>query len=267
MGRVKFDKNKKPVQILSLGAGKQSTFMLLKALNGDFSILPDYAVFADTGNEPNYVYSQLNYLKKYCSLNFGFEISIVSGGNLVSDIENHLLGKTKWSPTPPLWEKKGGNLRRQCTDHLKLRPVKKFIRSVSAGRPVNLWIGISTDEIERQTISQLQYINHFYPLLENKISINTIKNWYKSSGYPEPGKSACVICPFHTHNYWRRLKIVEPNSFKEAIEFDKRIRYFKKNEEQFFLHRNRQPLENAMETEQLSLFPEMIEECSGLCGL
>lgn len=267
MARVKYNPKLKPVQIASLGAGKQSTYMLIEALNGKFGEKPDFAVFADTGNEPQYVYNQLDYLIKYCLEKFNFKINIVSGGDLINDIKKHISGETTWSPTPPLWEKSGGNLRRQCTDHLKIRPVKKFIREVSKGRPVNLWIGISIDEIERQTISPLQYINHFYPLIENNISINMIKAWYKESGYPEPGKSACIICPFHTHNYWRRLKIVEPNSFAQAVQFDEKIRHYKKNKEQFFLHRDRLPLKTSMLSEQLSLFPEMIEECTGLCGL
>lgn len=267
MARIKFDKTLKPVQILSLGAGKQSTYMLLQGLQGKFSQRPDYAVFADTGNEPKYVYDQLAYLQQYCLRHHNFTINIVQAGNLVADIESYLKNQTKWSPTPPLWADNGGNLRRQCTDHLKLRPIRKFIRSVSAGRPVNMWIGISLDEIERMKTSDVAYISHYFPLIEKRINLFQIQKFYSDSNYPEPGKSSCIICPFHSRTYWRRLKIVEPDSFKSAIQLDEKIRHYKKNKEQFFLHRDRLPLKTSMLSEQLSLFPEMIEECTGLCGL
>jgi hypothetical protein len=267
MGRVKFDKKLKPVEIVSLGAGKQSIFMLIEGLKGKFCTKPDYAVFADTGDEPQYVYKQLSYLQKYCLDKFNFPISIVSGGNLQSDIIDYLNGKTTWAPTPPFWEKAGGNLRRACTERLKLRPVRKFIRKVTAGRPVNLWIGLSYNEIERMNKSDVQYINHFYPLIQNKILLTDIQEWYKKTGYPEPGKSSCITCPFHSLDYWRRLKIVEPDSYKSAIRFDERIRHYKKDAQQFYLHRNRVSIIDSENNNQLSLFPEMIEECTGLCGL
>lgn len=53
----------KILQILSLGAGIQSTCVLLMSIKG---VLPklDYCVFADTGFEPPNVYQHLMWLKK-----------------------------------------------------------------------------------------------------------------------------------------------------------------------------------------------------------
>jgi hypothetical protein len=267
MARVKFNTTLSPVNILSLGAGKQSTYMLIQALSGHFGSIPDYAVFADTGDEPEYVYTQLAFLKNYCLRHFKFQIVTVSGGNLQQDILSHLKSSAKSVATPPFWSNNGGNLRRSCTDKLKIRPVRKFIRSVMDKRPVKLWIGISYDEIERQRISDVNYISHFYPLIEQKITLSKIKSYFQKNNYPEPGKSSCITCPFHSKTYWRKIKQVEPNSFQSAIDFDKKIRHFKKNQEQFFLHRDRIPLSQSIHSSQYSLFPELIEECEGLCGL
>ena len=48
--------------VLSLGAGKQSSYMLLTALEGAYEYKPDIAIFADTGCEPRYVYEYLEWL-------------------------------------------------------------------------------------------------------------------------------------------------------------------------------------------------------------
>jgi 3'-phosphoadenosine 5'-phosphosulfate sulfotransferase (PAPS reductase)/FAD synthetase len=48
---------------LSLGAGVQSTVMALMADRGDFGAIPDVAIFADTGWEPEKVYKHLDWLE------------------------------------------------------------------------------------------------------------------------------------------------------------------------------------------------------------
>ena len=53
----------KPLQIISLGAGVQSSTMALMAVRGEITPMPDCAIFADTGAEPQYVYEWLNWLE------------------------------------------------------------------------------------------------------------------------------------------------------------------------------------------------------------
>ena len=53
---------KKDLRILSLGAGVQSSALLLKVLHEEIEPV-DYAIFADTGNEPEKVYRWLHYLE------------------------------------------------------------------------------------------------------------------------------------------------------------------------------------------------------------
>ena len=55
------------MSIISLGAGVQSTAMALLAHHKEIKP-PDYAVFADTGWEPQAVYDHLDWLESY--LNF-----------------------------------------------------------------------------------------------------------------------------------------------------------------------------------------------------
>lgn len=50
------------LRILSLGAGVQSTTLALMAAHGEIGPMPDAAIFADTGNEPDAVYDHLQWL-------------------------------------------------------------------------------------------------------------------------------------------------------------------------------------------------------------
>ena len=44
------------IHIVSLGAGVQSSAMALMFAKGELTPMPDGAIFADTGAEPQYVY-------------------------------------------------------------------------------------------------------------------------------------------------------------------------------------------------------------------
>ena len=48
------------ITVLSLGAGVQSSAMALMAAHGEIEPMPDCAIFADTGSEPQHVYDQLD---------------------------------------------------------------------------------------------------------------------------------------------------------------------------------------------------------------
>jgi hypothetical protein len=73
------------VNIISLGAGVQSTVMALMSAKGD---LPpcDGAIFSDTGWEPKAIYAHLNWLEN----ELPFPVYRVSNGSLRDDaIANH----------------------------------------------------------------------------------------------------------------------------------------------------------------------------------
>lgn len=53
-----------PIQIISLGAGVQSSTMALMAAKGEILPMPVAAIFADTQDEPESVYKWLDWLEK-----------------------------------------------------------------------------------------------------------------------------------------------------------------------------------------------------------
>jgi hypothetical protein len=255
------------LNVISLGAGKQSSYMLLTALEGKYNLIPDFAIFSDTGCEPEYVYQYLDMLTEHCYTKYGFNIIKVQTGDLINDTLNYINCKIKRVASLPLWIKNGGFNMRQCTQDYKIAPLRKYLQSVRNKRKVKLWIGISVDEIERIKDSGVNYITNYYPLIENKINISDIRQWFKLNNFQEPGKSACLICPFHSINYWKIIKKNYPSEFKKACDFDDKIRNYPNFESELYLFRYRRPLKNINLEYENSLFPELIEECYGLCGL
>jgi hypothetical protein len=256
------------INVISLGAGKQSSYMLLTALEGAFKYKPDIAIFSDTGCEPDYVYSYVTWLKDYVKNKYNFDIVIVSAGNIVEDTLNYLKGeRSRVAALPLRLSGNGGLIMRQCTNDYKIAPLRKYLQTIKNNSKIRLWIGISLDEIERIKDSSVKYIENYYPLIENKIRIDQIINWFRENEMREPGKSACLICPFHSDNYWKVFKKQYPNEFEKACKFDDAIRNYPNLKRQTFLSKHLKPLREIDFTQHPSLFPELIEECNGLCGL
>ena len=69
------------IRVISLGAGVQSTVMALMAARGEIGPMPDCAIFADTGYEPQGVYDHLDWLETQLP----FPVYRVSNGNIKDD--------------------------------------------------------------------------------------------------------------------------------------------------------------------------------------
>jgi len=256
------------LNIISLGGGKQSSYMLLTALQGKYNFMPDFAIFSDTGCEPDYVYEYLNWLTDYVKEIYNFQIVKVSEGNLVNDTLEYLAGKRKRVASLPLrLGNDGGLIMRQCTNDYKIKPLRKYVQKIRQGKKVRLWIGISLDEIERMKASNVLYIENYYPLIQKRISIDNIKAWFRQNQLPEPGKSACLICPFHSDNYWKEFKNQFPKEFKKACYFDNLIRNYPNLKNKTYLSKHLKPLAEIDFSIKPNLFSELVEECNGLCGL
>ena len=256
------------INVISLGAGKQSSYMLLTALEGAYISKPDFAIFSDTGCEPQYVYSYLKWLKCFVKDKYNFDIVIVSAGNIIEDTLNYLNGTRSRVATLPLrLAENGGLIMRQCTNDYKIAPLRKYLQQIRNEKKIRLWIGISLDEIERIKESGVKYIENYYPLVENRVRIDKIINWFHENKIKEPGKSACLICPFHSDSYWRIFKKQFPDEFEKACKFDDAIRNYPNLKRQTFLSKHLKPLREIDFSLHPSLFPELIEECNGLCGL
>jgi hypothetical protein len=265
--------------IISLGAGVQSTTMLLMAAHGEIVPKPRYAIFADTGWEPRAVYHHLEWLKAEASRH-GIEVVVAAKSNLRDDlIEACDLG-TRFASIPfHIINEKGkpGMARRQCTKEYKIEVIQKKVRELLGYQPrqripkgaVVQWIGISLDEIQRMKPSRVHWIVNRHPLIEKEMTRGSCLVWLERHGYPQPPKSSCIGCPYHNNRAWLEMKRNDPEAWAEAVEIDRKIRHIGRFKGQAFLHPQRVPLDQVnLDENQMDIFDDgFINECEGMCGV
>ena len=248
-------------RILSLGAGVQSTALLLLTARGALPPI-DAAVFADTGWKPREVYEHLERIDAEIAQPAGIPVVRVASGN----IRNDAIDPAKRFASMPLYvlNRDGtfGMTRRQCTSEYKVKPIKRAVRDI-LGHPhptpvprgvyAEQWVGISTDEAHRAHESDVRYARNRYPLLELGMSREDCVRYLTELGWGDTPKSACVGCPFHGNAAWRRIRDTSPEDWADAVRFDAEIRNgsARANAQgqellgQMYLHRSRVPLAEA----------------------
>ena len=271
-----------PTRVLSLGAGTQSTVLALMAEQGYAGMpRPDLAVFADTGWEPPSVYRHLEWLEEQLS----FPVHRVSGGNIRDDLLNGQSASGRHFMNIPAWvigpQGQKSVLTRQCTSDYKTKPIHRFLREhleIPNGHrapkhmQVEMWLGISQDEAQRQKASRDEWITHRWPLIERGYSRAQLVGWFKER-YPGRAlpRSACIGCPYHSAAEWKRLRDQEPAAFDDAVFVDRALRELPHLRGSVkgapFLHRERIPLGLADFSHASDIELEMREECEGLCGV
>tara|TARA_R110000824_G_C15170440_1_gene672855 strand:+ start:118 stop:951 length:834 start_codon:yes stop_codon:yes gene_type:complete len=266
---------------LALGAGVQSSALLVLACTDDRVPKPDVAIFADTGDEPQYVYDYLKILTKYAKP-YGVDVVIATGGVLSESVFKAKETGNNFLKIPVYTRTEGhGMLRRRCTADYKITPVAKKVRELLGYRPrqrikkrVRAMLGISLDEMQRMKESWFPYIVNTFPLIDLGIRREHCLEICSDAGLPEPSKSACVYCPYHSDKHWQWMKDIFPAEFAKAVEFDRQLRNVNRQTEignddlAFFVHKSCQPLDevefNAADKDQVDMFNN---ECDGMCGV
>ena len=266
--------------VISLGGGVQSSVIALMAAEGLIKPMPDYAVFADTGWEPTAVYRHLDWLESVLP----FPVRRIGKKSIREDIlaGTNSTGQS-FTSIPAFvrsFDGKTAIVRRQCTREYKLSPIEEELRDllglgygerVPEGIFVELWIGISVDEIIRMKPNRIKWIDNRWPLIDLGLSRTDCREWF-SEKYPgrELARSACIGCPYHTDAEWKDMKRHDPESWADAVYIDDALRTISRAERfdgEMYLHSSRTPLRhvefNPLE-QQLALFGE---ECEGLCGV
>ncbi len=190
--------------VLSLGAGVQSSVLALMAANKEIEPMPNFAVFADTQAEPEEVYVWLEWLKN----ELPYPVYTVTKGNLTADSlkptikKKHTgkgvnVGETYMKKLIPLFGilpngKKTAAIGRRCTFDYKIMPVLNKIKElceIKRGQKevtVTQWIGISWDELQRMKDCRVKWGQHRWPLIEMRMTRSQCLEWMKLNGYPEP---------------------------------------------------------------------------------
>lgn len=237
------------MKALSLGAGVQSSTILLMACRGEMD-KPDLAIFADTGWEDPRTYVHLKFLEREAST-AGIPVLRVSRGNIRDDLLNAAEMKTGFLQMP-VFIRKDGDLRmgrRHCTEYFKLRPIREQIRKLLGVGPrarlpkdaVELWVGIILDEWQRMTQAREQWVNVTWPLVERRMTRLDCLIWLEKN-YPgrQVPRSSCIGCPFHSNECWNELR-QNVVAWNDALSADELIRNGTLGG-QLYLHRSGKPL-------------------------
>lgn len=268
--------------VISLGAGVQSSVLLLMAARGELDELtherPRLAIFADTQWEEPGTYEWLGALRTE-AWRGGIEVVQGTAGDLRADVLTAAEGGSTRASQPPMFTRgEDGRAQitpRKCTRDYKVRVIRRVLREhgLNEANPVEQWIGISHDEaVERQKPSDVEWVRNRWPLVELGMTRWDCELWLTAHGFPLPPKSSCVGCPYHTDAYWRQMKLDRPEAFADAVDFDLRIRNMPGMTGETFLHRSLVPLaevdlRNAEDRGQLVLGEGFGAECEGMCGV
>lgn len=262
-----------PTPVISLGAGVQSSTLLLMAAQGEFDTVPPLAVFADTGDEPAEVYVWLDFLRE--QVGHIIEIVTVERGHLGGEILDFAAGRVPRMSNAPFYTRdpetgERGILGRNCTRDFKITPIHQELarRGYGLNRPVEQWMGISADEVARMKPSRKRWITHRYPLVDARITRHDCQLWLQRNGYPPAPRSACVYCPFHRDHEWRRMRDEDPESWEQAVAFDATIRRLPQINNPVFLHDSLVPLDQVdLSTAEDHGQISFDAECEGMCGV
>ena len=183
------------VKIASFGCGVDSVAGLL--LNSNY----DEIIFADTGSELPETYAYLDYFEKKS----GLKITKVKSkhGSLY---DYFFKGKSQSS-----------KFHHWCSDKFKIQPIRKYLREKYGKKEtfeMNIFIDYS--EFHRMRESDRKYIKNKYPLVEQKLTRDELKEIIKSKGYLLPQKSGCYHCCFTTKKGWIKLRNNEPELWEKT---------------------------------------------------
>jgi len=282
--------SKPDLRTISLGAGVQSSACYRLAVMGEIGPRPDYAIFADTQNEPPWVMESLKELREWGDI----PIVVATRGELGDEIKKAVGTQEGRFSSVPFWTSsksepgKATPIRRHCTSDFKIEVIHKKVRELLGLKPgehakgkyrAEEWIGISVDELERAKPSRVDWITSRFPLLFDKpMRRDEIKLWLTDNGFPIPGKSACVFCPYRKPIEYAKWRDEAPEQFEEAVRWDKSLRsgkdgLLKGMNEKAYIWKDLRPLEELPSVEelegrddaQLDLFNDGCD--TGMCGV
>lgn len=197
--------------IVSFGGGVNSAAMLVGMR--ERRIVPDAILFADTGGEKPETYAFVDlmnsvYLSEDWHCQFP-QITTVRNDGMYSSLEAEML-QTRTLP-PIVFGK------RSCSDKYKVRPQKKYAKSVYGDVPIRWAVGIDAGESHRAE----GFENSWFPLIEWRWSRNLCIQALERAGLPIPVKSACFFCPSSKKREIRRLGSDHPELLQRAIEMER----------------------------------------------
>jgi hypothetical protein len=139
-----------------------------------------------------------------------------------------------------------GKLSNYCSSYWKREVVKRWANAHGV-TAVDMWLGISVDEMNRVQKGTRAKWQTRYPLIEQRMNRGDCIALVQRMGWPTPPRSSCIMCPNHTAHEWRDIRDNKPEDWQAAIRFDHEIR---KRDPHVYVHHDCVPLEHADLDEQ-----------------
>lgn len=206
--------------VAAYGVGTDSTAMLIEIVTRGEQL--DLVLFADTGAEKPHTYDYLEMFSNWLKSKGYPAVEVVQTVNKhgqrirLDDIclEQSVLPSIAYG-------------FKSCSEKHKIRPQDKFVnnwapaRKVwSEGGKITKLIGYDATERHRAKDYPSDKYQYRYPLIEWNIGRNECKEIIKSAGLPQPGKSACYMCPSSQPSEIRHLAATYPDLCKKALEIE-----------------------------------------------
>ncbi len=287
------------MRILNLGGGQQSTAVYLLASTGEIPPI-DFAIFADTGEEPQWVYETVHALGLHGN---GAPILIRAvtdpnghpvalGDNLLTGQGGRFASIPAFIKHPNLFVTRGkhsgekviGKSRRQCTREFKTAIVEKTIREELLGlKPKEPYKGDRVTQVFGLDFSEGERIFRVKARLDTgRISVGDFPLWdlrWKRSDCiaylaevwgREVLPSACTFCPLVNNGFRRLVRDRDPAGHARACAVDAGLRQpgaaaSKMLDGELYIHRKMIPLADV----DLNEHDEILsfgEDCEGFCG-
>lgn len=242
------------MNVWSYGGGTQSAAIAVLILRG-WLPWPDMIVMADTSREVTETWEYLERIVRPA----GFDVQVIphsyaswdivrGDGAILLPAFTRLNGRVGKMPT---W----------CSNDWKRYPIQRWLREQGVD-DCDVWLGMSTDEMERMKISSLKWYRHVYPLIE-MVPTSRYKcvRLVEQYGWPTPPRSRCWMCPNMSPREWKDLKHKYPDDFQKAVDLEQELH---KTDKDIYLHELGIPLDVAItQSERQS---DMFDGCdSGYC--
>lgn len=270
-------------EYLSLGVGVQSSTLAFMADRGEITPMPKAAIFGDTQWEPAKVNDWFAYLRSNIR---NFPVLGATQGNLGKDClrvrRSKRSGKVYLAVSIPLFVKNEdgsrGILGRKCTRDYKITVVAREVKKdlglkrvrKDSGILAITWVGISLDEADRQAPCKIPWIQNRWPLLELGMTRDDCLEWMREHGYPEPPRSSCVQCPYHSDATWIDLRDNKPADFARAVIWERDIQQAATQQEVLkgvpFCHDSLVPLDQVVFNPSQKR-DKFNRTCEGMCGV
>lgn len=230
----------KRTQVWASGGGVQSAGIAALICQG--KLRPDLAVIVDTEREQSTTWDYMDSVISPALASVGVTLHRVRKSEFESrDLYGGKDGDTLLIPAFTTLSGDVGKMSNFCSAYWKREIVKRWVNAQGAGAAVDMWLGISTDEMGRVQNPKTQKWAYRYPLIEARKNRGDCVALVAAMGWPPAPRSSCYHCPNHTQQEWQEIRL-RPADWGAAVALDKEMR---SRDPHVYLHHDCVPLDEV----------------------